>query len=52
MALWSLTFIFPTVFIAYLSSAALLERLDGVPLPPRPAWAAAGADVVVFAPNN
>jgi ABC-2 type transport system permease protein len=52
VALWSLTFVFPTAFIGYLSSAALLERLDGVPLPPWLAWAAAGAGLVVFAPSN
>ncbi|WP_406423157.1 hypothetical protein OH809_07320 [Streptomyces sp. NBC_00873] len=36
-------------FIAYLPSAALLDRLDELPLPPWLAWASPVAGVIIFA---
>lgn len=46
--LWGLTFVFPVAFIAYLPTAALLGRLDDVPLPSWLAWASPAVGVIIF----
>ncbi|HEY9292176.1 MAG TPA: ABC-2 family transporter protein [Microlunatus sp.] len=46
--LWSLTFIFPMAFIAFLPTAALLGRLDEVPLPAWLAYASPAAGALIF----
>lgn len=48
VGLWSLTFIFPMAFIAFLPTAALLGRLSEIPLPHWIAYSSPAAGLLIF----
>lgn len=46
---WSLTFVFPMAFIAFLPATVLLDRTEGLPLPAWLPYASPAAGVIIFA---